>query len=584
MNRSKYQTIKRLISKAKKSLKKGDTLSALELYNVVIRINPEHRGAKQAIQKIENNIRVSKYQKQFVEKISDREITDLVAIYRSGQMHRAEIACNKMLEFHANDIRVIDILGASLLGQGKLNEALLIYKKLARLDPDNADTHYNAGVVLSMLERPQQAIIYYKKTIKLNPNYVGAYINCGNAYNEISDQEKAIAYYGGAINVDYNNAEAHYNMGAVLSGMGEIEKAITSYELSIQINNSYVEAHRNLSNIKEYKKGDPQIALMEELYLDRKSTEYDRKHLCFALFNAYEDLGEVDKSFNYLAEGNKYRKQELNYKIEVDRLLFSNIKSIFSKEITPASVLSRKQQIKPIFIVGMPRSGTSLVEQIVASHRDVYGGGEIKTIDDIMESALSDVGIRNNNISEEYINELVLNINSNWIEEVSLLDVSERVITDKMPLNFRWIGFILTAFPHAKIIHVNRKPIAVLWSIYKHYFSGKGNGYAYDMCDLSEYYKLYSNLMLFWRKQFNDRIYDVWYEELTEKQEEVSRNLLKFCDLEWDEKCMRFYETKRVVETASAMQVRKKMYKGSSTAWEKYKDYLYPIINNMNSV
>jgi hypothetical protein len=157
------------------------------------------------------------------------------------------------------------------------------------------------------------------------------------------------------------------------------------------------------------------------------------------------------------------------------------------------------------------------------------------------------------------------------------LEVDERIITDKMPLNFRWIGIILSAFPGAKIIHLKRDPMATCWSIYKRYFFVRGNGYAYDLGDLGEYYRLYADLMAFWHEKYPNVIYDVCYERLTENQEEETRRLLEFCNLEWQEECLNFHKTKRLVKTISATQVRREMYRGSSEAWRKFERHLQPL-------
>ena len=170
-----------------------------------------------------------------------------------------------------------------------------------------------------------------------------------------------------------------------------------------------------------------------------------------------------------------------------------------------------------------------------------------------------------------------------YLESLAALNIPENIITDKMSLNFRWIGFILSAFPKARIINLTRDSRATCWSIYKHCFAGKGNGYAYDMDDLVEFYKLYIDLMSFWRERYPNSIYDLCYEDLTENQKQETRRLLEFCGLEWEEQCLDFHITKRAVRTSSFAQVRKRMYKGSSEAWRKYEEHLQPMINGLEN-
>ena len=175
----------------------------------------------------------------------------------------------------------------------------------------------------------------------------------------------------------------------------------------------------------------------------------------------------------------------------------------------------------------------------------------------------------------------ILRVRDGYHEALTRLKVPEKIITDKMPLNFRWIGFIKFALPEAKIIHLSRDPTATCWSIYKRDFAFKGNAYAYDLGDLAEFYKLYIALMSFWQERFPDTIYELCYEDLTENQEEETSKLLRFCNLEWEPRCLDFHKTKRAVHTASAAQVRKKMYQGSSDAWREFETYLQPLIKGL---
>lgn len=236
--------------------------------------------------------------------------------------------------------------------------------------------------------------------------------------------------------------------------------------------------------------------------------------------------------------------------------------------------------IQPVFIVGMLRSGTSLVEQIIASHHAVHGAGELTTLADIIEPILNDHLTKDKyKLSEKTF----LSIRQQYLEALSRFNVPEDVITDKMPLNCQYIGFILSAFPEAKIVHIKRDARATCWSIYKYYFSSVGNGWAYNLDDLAGFYGIYSNIMDFWHQTFPDKIYDLCYEDLTTNQEEETRKLLEYCELDWDENCLNFHNSKRAVKTASALQVRQKMYQGSSEAWKKHEEYLQPLIKALSS-
>ena len=293
-------------------------------------------------------------------------------------------------------------------------------------------------------------------------------------------------------------------------------------------------------------------------------------------------------------EGNRLRKEELNYSLDKDQNLFSIVKKMFS---SPPSLSYEPSTIRPVFIVGMPRSGTSLVEQIIDSHHAVHGAGESQTFRKLLTLIVRDhliedtttastiIGGVNMSISDmnNLPKKVFLSIREQYLDELSSLNVPENVITNKGLLNFRFIGFILLAFPEAKIVHLKRDARATCWSIYKNNFHQKGIGYGNNLEDLAGFYGLYTDLMDFWHQSFPDKIYDLCYEDLTTNQEEETRKLLEYCELDWDENCLNFHTNKRAVKTASALQVRQKMYQGSSEAWKKHEAYLEPLIKALSS-
>jgi hypothetical protein len=305
-------------------------------------------------------------------------------------------------------------------------------------------------------------------------------------------------------------------------------------------------------------------------------------HLCFALAKVYEDLGNQDKLFKVLHEGNQLRRQEFNYSLDKSQNYHSTIRKLFSSSpsVIEKSLSNEASTTRPVFIVGMLRSGTSLVEQIIASHHAVYGAGELHTLTDIITQQLKDHLTPD---TDSLPDEAFLSIRQQYLDSLSRFNVPEKVITDKWPLNFRNIGFLLSAFPEAKIIHVKRDARVTCWSIYKRFSSDTGYAWAYNMDELAGFYGLYTELMAFWHQLFPNKIYDMNYEDLTTNQEEETRKLLKYCELDWDENCLNFHTSKRVVQTASALQARQKMYQGSSEDWKKHEEYLQPLIKEFSS-
>ena len=257
----------------------------------------------------------------------------------------------------------------------------------------------------------------------------------------------------------------------------------------------------------------------------------------------------------------------LNYTIDQDKNLFQRL--IETNKILLKHSLKVQMGVNepiPIFIVGMPRSGTSLVEQIISSHSDVTGAGELNYVDRFGKSVATGMKTPNTATLSDFRDKYLL--------ELSKVSNAKPRVTDKMPHNFRFIPLICAAFPEAKIIHVKRDAAATCWSNYKHYFTTKALGYSYNIDDLITYYKLYSDLMKLWQSQYGDRIYNLNYENLTIDQENQTRKLIKYLELKWENACLSPHKNKRSIRTASQQQVRQKVYQGSSEEWRKYEPYL----------
>ncbi|MDA8770753.1 tetratricopeptide repeat protein, partial [Planktomarina temperata] len=458
-------------------------------------------------------------------------------------------------------------MGNALQDKGELDAAIDSYKHALKIKPDFAEAHYNMGVVLQDKGELDAAIDSYKQALKIKPDYAEAHNNMGNALQDKGELDAAIDSFKQALKIKPDFAEAYNNMGIALQDKGEPDAAIDSYKQALKIKPDYAEAHRNLSAIITYTADDDQLHEMQRLIRDTALSDDARCHLNFALAKAHEDLSELNKAFAYLAEGNALRKKLLGYTIQQDQNLFSNLKkaqpSILKYALNP--VLNDNGPV-PVFILGMPRSGTTLVEQIISSHSDVTAAGELSEIS--RYGGLLAQGT--NTVTEEALSKF----RQNYLRELTKRSDGKRLVTDKMPLNCTYIALICAAFPKAKIVHVQRDAAATCWSNYKHYFSAKGLGYSYDLEDVIAYYELYSDLMQFWQESYSDRIYNLNYENLTTDQDVETRNLIRHLNLKWEDACLSPQENKRSVRTVSQQQVRKKVYQGSSQQWRKYEPFL----------
>ena len=582
----------------------GQLDEAIKRFEKAITINPDYAEAHNNLGVTLQNLglmdeAIASYKKAITSNPDYAEAHNNlgVTLQNLGLMDEAIASYKKAITSNPDYAEAHNNLGNIFKELEQLDAAVKSYEKVSAINPDYPEAHYNLGNTLVELGQLEDATKSYEKVIAINPNYPEAHYNLGNTLVELGQLEDANKSYEKVIAINPNYPEAYFNLGSSLQQLGKLDQAIKCYEKAISIRPNYSGAYYNLSYLKKYIASDPQISKMQSLLSSDNITQSDRIDLYFALAKVNENLDNQDELFKYLHEGNRLLKKELNYSLDRSKVLFSTVKEIFSTPYPDIekSLSSKPSTFKPIFIVGMPRSGSTLVEQIMSSHHAVHGAGEFQDLRSLIAPILSDNLIQGSEIASTSIGNKKIHLSSKaslpeaaflslrkqYLDALSNLNVSKNIITDKSLLNFRFIGFILTSFPEAKIIHMKRDARAVCWSIYKSNFRSKGNGYSYNFDDLAGFYGLYTDLMDFWHQLFPDRIYDMCYEDLTTNQEEETRKLLQYCELDWDKNCLSFHKNKRAVKTASAVQVREKMYQGSSEAWKKYETYLKPLINDL---
>jgi len=594
----------RLLSKAKKLVKKGEIKEARKIYLNILEYSPSNKEAKIGLKSIEN---------EDAAQLSQEQLDYVIQLYSSGQMDKALLSIKELIQDFPNIPLLHNISGACNSALGEIDSAIISFNKAIELKPDYDEAYFNLGVAFHQTGQLGEAINCYERAISIKHAYPTAHNNLGLIALSQGQLDNALKSFEWAVAYSPEYAEAHNSLGAALQELKQFEKAKVSfkkavalnpqyaqglhnlailseiinlpdeaseyYEKALAVEPNYAEAYRNQSRTKKYKKNDPQIAQMQSIYSNDNLSISDKVHINFALAKVNEDLGNQKDFFKHLDEGSRLRKKQLNYNINETEEFHSSLIRLFSEDQPKIKQLSLDPlDIRPIFIVGMPRSGTSLVEQIISSHHSVHGAGELNNFKNVVTPALKNyIGNLTNTINEDDL----LSIRKNYIKSLMDLNVSEKIITDKMPVNFRMIGLILTAIPEAKIIHLTRNPKATCWSNYKHYFANE-NGFTFDQEDLARFFILYQELMGFWHKSFPNKIHDISYERLTTHQEDETHKLLKYCELDWDNNCLNFHKNTRAVHTASASQVRQKMYQGSSDAWKKYEKFLQPLIMGLN--
>ena len=594
----------RLLSKAKKLVKKGEIKEARKIYLNILEYSPSNKEAKIGLKSIEN---------EDAAQLSQEQLDYVIQLYSSGQMDKALLSIKELIQDFPNIPLLHNISGACNSALGEIDSAIISFNKAIELKPDYDEAYFNLGVAFHQTGQLGEALNSYERAISIKHAYPTAHNNLGLIALSQGQLDNALKSFEWAVAYGPEYAEAHNSLGAALQELKQFEKAKVSfkkavalnpqyaqglhnlailseiinlpdeaseyYEKALAVEPNYAEAYRNQSRTKKYKKNDPQIAQMQSIYSNDNLSISDKVHINFALAKVNEDLGNQKDFFKHLDEGSRLRKKQLNYNINETEEFHSSLVRLFSEDKPKIKKLSvGPLDIRPIFIVGMPRSGTSLVEQIISSHHSVHGAGELNNFKNVVTPALKNyIGNLTNTINEDDL----LSIRKNYIKSLMDLNVSEKIITDKMPVNFRMIGLILTAIPEAKIIHLTRNPKATCWSNYKHYFANE-NGFTFDQEDLARFFILYQELMGFWHKSFPNKIHDISYERLTTHQEDETQKLLKYCELDWDNNCLNFHKNTRAVHTASASQVRQKMYQGSSDAWKKYEKFLQPLIMGLD--
>ena len=459
-------------------------------------------------------------------------------------------------------------LGEIYYLEKKIDKATENYKKAIKIKPDCAEAYYNLGNLLKEMGKYQESERYYKKAIAFKPEFPEAYNNLGIIINKQWRTKEAKNNFMKATILNPDYAEAYNNLGTSLIELGKFEQAIESFNKSIILKPNLAQAHRHLSYMRKYEtKKDKHFLKMLELYHDRCISRENLCHINFGLAKACEDLGNFEEAYKHYREGNALAKKHLKYDLGEDKEMFRLIKKSHPS-ISQNSLDSNdlETDIIPIFIFGMPRSGTTLVEQIISSHPQVTGAGELPFAHEYGKLLV--------NSSFQINKESLKKFRKNYLDKIKKLSKGNLFITDKMPHNFLYLGLIVAALPEAKLVHVKRDPRAVCWSNYKQYFESKYLGYSYDLDNTISYYRFYEDLMNFWRIKLSKNFYNLNYEQLTINQESETRNLIDYLDLVWDAKCLSPHKNLRSVITSSNIQVRKKIYQNSSEQWKNYASFL----------
>jgi tetratricopeptide (TPR) repeat protein len=469
-------------------------------------------------------------------------------------------------------------LGNARQAQGKLDEAVTWYERALAFKPDYADAHNNLGMALAALDRIDEAVAHYERALVLNPNHASAHNNLGNALASQDRMDEAASHYERALILNPDHAGAHNNFGNISKERGEFEDAMAHYGRAIAIRPDYAEAHFNRAEIQRFRPGDADLATLEALAASDDLSAGKSPYVHFALAKALEDIGDYARALEHLRQGNALKRRQIDYEEVAALKLFQRISTVFDRGIFDRFPGAGDPSSVPVFVVGMPRSGSTLIEQILASHPQIHAAGELRVLEKMTDAsqfpecvpALDGAALRR--LGQSYLARLP-----------ALADGQVRIV-DKLSGNFLRIGLIRLILPNARIIHSMRDPIDTCVSCYSKLFTA-GLYFSYDLAELGRYYRAYSELMAHWRSVLPPgAMLDVAYEDVVEDLEGQARRMIDYCGLAWDDRCISFHETNRPVKTASAVQVRQPLFRSSLQRWRRYEAGLAPLLDELRDL
>ena len=518
--------------------------------------------------------------------------------YIRNDLSKAIDYYNNALKLNSDSFELLNNIGLVYLKINHVETAISFFSKSLQINKNYTNALINRSVCFNMLNNYNDAIKDCEKIIKLDPKHASAYNNLGWAYLIKGNNEKAIVKYRKAIELQPNFIDAINNLGGAYFNLGDKKMAAKYFKKSLEIDPKNTETFRSLVLNKGIDINDSRIKQFYELY-DKNEKELgncnqksipknileSHSSLCFALGFLNDNEKKYKEAYKYFERANKYFRLTYDYNIDIEESLFLQIQEVFDKKFYDKNIENGNSSSAPIFIIGMPRSGTTLVEQILSSHSLVIGLGEIEFIKKLTSLAIEKIPSKNLSNIKYLSSKDRVDLGNEYLKNISdLIDNPSKAhrFTDKQMLNFINLGFIKMIFPNAKIIHVKRNPMDNCFSIYSLRFNGH-QPFAYNQVELGKYYKMYEKMMSHWRNTFPDYIYEVSYENLVENLQNEVKGILEFCNLNFEDSCINFYKNKRSVITSSSLQVREKIYSSAINRWKNYEKELKPLYGILKS-
>ncbi|MDX2482065.1 MAG: sulfotransferase [Pseudodonghicola sp.] len=477
-------------------------------------------------------------------------------------------------------VAVTELLKSAQVAQsaGKWADAERGLSVAAALAPDLPEVVLALAVCRLEMGLAPAALSAAEVVLEHLPDHPGAMNAKGRALYMMGHGDASRACFQAALGHAETDAETLNNLGILARARGERSAAATFFRRALDISPRDAGVHRNLAHVITYTEDEPHLAQMRDCLAGLDAADPDVVPLHFALFKALDDLGRYNEAFGHLVTGNRMNKAALGYDFKTDARPYALSKVLFASPITASVEASAGAGggtgARPIFVTGLPRTGTTLTERVLARADGVQPCGELSVVSSAVSRLLRAIMARETKaIRPDDLVGLGADIRAGLAEYTD----GRPVMIDKMPLNFRWIGYICAALPEARIVHLNRDPMAVAWSLYRHAFNGAGNGFVYDPADIARFMVLHRDLMAHWRRVCPGRIFDLDYAALVSEPERTTRALAEATGLTWSPDWLTPEQGKGQVSTASSEQVRRPIYRNSDEDWRRYETSLAPL-------
>ena len=561
-------------------VKLGNNELALKAYLSAVKYNPSLQASWLGILALENAsediIKVADKNIIYLKNLPP-ELKSVLSFIHEGKLKKADDLCRHYLQNTPHHIEGMKLLATICSELHVYDDAEFLLESCLEFEADNLDTMIQYVNILIKRQKYGQALENAKKMHHKFPNDINAQITYAVTLQQTDNQIEALNLYKNILKKNTSNYQLHLSCGHLYKNFGEIDNSINSYKKSYKINNFCGDAYWSLANLKTYTFDDNEIIKLEKMVLDEYLDQEEKIYMHFALAKAYEDMSDYKKSFNHYKQGNDLKLPYTKYKTEDFTNECTNQIEICTSDLFEVKNNWGHSSNEPIFILGLPRVGSTLVEQILASHSKVDATHELPNI----LATSHKLNLRRALNKESRYPDILLSLSApqlkmigeNYIKDSEVFRKDGVYFIDKMPNNFRHIGLIKLILPNAKIIDIRRNSMSACFSCYKQLFA-EGQEFTYSLERLGNYYNNYVDLMDHWNKVLPNQILSVNYEDLINNFEDTVKVILDYCKLPFEDACIEFYKSKRSVKTPSAQQVRQPIYTSGLDYWKNYDPYL----------